>query len=349
MTQQAFTVQQQQLRALTTEKIVDEALKANREKPIDLFLSYFYNAHFDPAGFSRLRDAGIPTINFYCNSIYQFDLVSEVARHVDFSWHSEKAAADSYKKIGGNPVWVQLGADADLYHPVEQGNRESKACFVGQRYCDRDRWLAALVRDGIPVDIFGNGWSPNKSSLPPSALRACGNEPGSFGAYAEVFSSNLKSGFVSGMARSVRQAIYAINSRRLTNFLMPHVKGHASDIAEVFGRYELILNFSNVWADGRPGSERIAHVRLRDFEAPMARAAYLTGHTSEITEFFDVGTEIDTYTSSEELVDKARFYLRSPSSAERLRERGYRRARRDHTWDERFKMLFTKTGISTRT
>ena len=70
-----FTAQEREARARTTEMILDEALAAHQRQPLDLFLSYFYNAHFDPAGFDELRRLGIPSVNFYCNSIYQFDLV----------------------------------------------------------------------------------------------------------------------------------------------------------------------------------------------------------------------------------------------------------------------------------
>jgi len=78
---------------------------------------------------------------------------------------------------------------------------------------------------------------------------------------------------------------------------------------------KLCLNFSNVWGDGRPASPLIPHVRLRDFEAPMCRTCYLTGHTDEIMVFYEVGKEIDTYRTETELVDKARFYLSHPDAA----------------------------------
>ena len=119
----------------------------------------------------------------------------------------------------------------------------------------------------------------------------------------------------------------------------------AQSVAHTLASYELCLNFSNVWGDGRPGSPLIPHVRLRDFEAPMCRTCHLTGHTDEITEFYEVGKEIDTYRSPSELVDKARFYLSHPEAAEQLRDAGFRRAVRDHTWKRRFEELFAKLAL----
>ena len=85
-------------------------------------------------------------------------------------------------------------------------------------------------------------------------------------------------------------------------------------------------------------------MRLRDFEAPMCRSCYLTGHTEEIKEFYIVGKEIDTYNSCVELIDKSRFYLAHPQAAEKLRAAGYERAFRDHSWKRRFEELFRKIG-----
>ncbi|MBI4525301.1 MAG: glycosyltransferase family 1 protein [Deltaproteobacteria bacterium] len=343
-----FTKAQSEVRARITQQTVDEIYRAHSERPLDLFLSYFYNAHFHPAGFDDIHRLGIPTVNFYCNSMYQFEWVSEIAAKVDFSWHPEKQARSLYLKVGANPVWVQMGADPDIYHPVTEVIREPKACFVGQRYCDRDRWLARLVQNRVPVDIYGSGWlteddgvAGDGDTVPPDTPRA-----GSAAAYLAVMQENIaKNGWISGGLRTLRQGIYAIQTRRLRSLLRPYAKGRANSVPEVLGKYEVVLNFNNVWADGRSGSRLIPHVRLRDFEAPMCRSCYLTGYSEEIEEFYEIGREIDTYGTPAELIEKARFYLSHPEAAEELREAGYRRALRDHTWDSRFEKLFRNIGL----
>src|SRR5438477_4323262 len=150
-----FTSQELEMRARTTEQILDEVRFAHRERPVDLFLSYFYNSHFDPSGFNELQRLGVLSVNFYCNSIYQFELVREVAAKADFAWHAERDARILYLDAGANPIWVQMGADPQVYHPVNGIERRQKACFVGQRYADRDRWMAVLIKEQIPVDIYG--------------------------------------------------------------------------------------------------------------------------------------------------------------------------------------------------
>lgn len=351
-----FTSQELEMRSQITQKIIDEVKQAHRQNPIDLFLSYFYNSHFDPAGFEEIHQLGIPTVNFYCNSIYQFKLVSQIAAKVDFSWHAEKLARESYLKVGANPVWVQMGADPDVYHPIENTNRQSKACFVGQRYADRDRLLANLINNQIPVDIYGSGWGVTVASTKSSSQSQEDSKteylgrklqtPGSLNSYAQTAWGFMENeGAIAGLKRTIRQLNYRSQSRQLDSIIAKSAYGFAENIRETFAKYQVILNFSNVWADGRPSSKLIPHVRLRDFEAPMCRTCYLTGYTDEITEFYEIGKEIDTYSSPEELVDKTRFYINHPDEAEKLREAGYQRALRDHTWECRFEQLFKEIVI----
>lgn len=343
-----FTPEQLEVRARITQDIIDEVTRAHKEKPVDVVLSYFYNSHFDPTGFDVIHKLGIRTINFYCNNVYQFDLVSDIARRVQFSWHPEKNARALYLKVGANPVWVQMGADPAVYHPSPGITRLPKACFVGQRYCDRDRWLASLARHGIPFDIYGSGW--NSEELPVqrngSVRHRDASKAGSLQSYFDLAKKGLaKNGWLNGSARVLQQGFYTTQTRRLRSVLTPYAKGQARDVSETFSKYEVVLNFSNVWADGRSGSRLIPHVRLRDFEAPMSRACYLTGHTEEIAEFYELEKEIITYRSREEFVDKTRYYLNNPEDAERVREAGYQRALRDHTWTNRFKELFAAVGL----
>jgi spore maturation protein CgeB len=343
-----FKQQELEIRARITEGIIDEVKQAHSKRPIDLFLSYFYNSHFDPLAFDDLDRLGIPSVNFFCNAIFQFDWVADIAPKATFSWHPEKETQKHYLKAGANPVWVQMGADPDVYHPVPEVARLPKACFVGQRYCDRDRWLASLVRHGVPVDIYGVGWLPQRNGTVTKQVVTSHetgvrhtSKPGTISAYLAVVRENIgKNGWLGGGVRTLKQSVYTIQSRRLHSSLQPYAKEWAKDLSEVFAKYEVVLNFSNVWADGRSGSPLIPWVRLRDFEAPMSRACYLTGYTDEIAEFYELGKEIDTYKGPEELIEKTHYYLKHPAEAEKLRQAGYRRAKRDHTWVRRFEDLF---------
>jgi hypothetical protein len=212
-----------------------------------------------------------------------------------------------------------------------------------------------LIDAQIPLALFGQGWtappaSPERAAEPDSTvyLGRRIQRPGSAGSYAQVIQRTLSAyGPIGGTRQLMARARQRRASRAVTALLPAVAQGFvpAGKIAEVFSSYDVCLNFSNVWTDGQPGATLIPHVRLRDFEAPMCRACYLTGHTEEIREFYEVGAEIDTYRTVEELIDKTRFYLSHPDAAERLRQAGFLRASRDHTWTRRFTELFAKVGL----
>jgi hypothetical protein len=209
--------------------------------------------------------------------------------------------------------------------------------------------MAALVRANVPVEIYGPGWGgdpPHEVASDKTLLPSSISQAKSY--LGEIRRNFSEHGLVGGMGRTTRQYTYRQRTRRLLPLFQPLAKGPVpfTRICEVFSSHEVILNFSNVWSDGRPGSNLIPHVRLRDFEAPMCRTCFLTGYTDEITEFYVIGKEIDTYSSTEEFVDKVRFYLSHPQAAEQLREAGYQRARRDHTWVRRFEQLFGEIGMA---
>jgi spore maturation protein CgeB len=351
-----FTPQELEVRARTTQQILDEVREAKRRGPVHLFLSYFYNAHFDPAGFDELRRLYIPSVNFYCNGIQQFALVADIAARADFSWHPDRVARKSYLAIDAKPITIQMAADPNVYRPVREIPRQPKAVFMGQNYADRARWISALIRDHVPVDIFGHGWERPETLLPVSPELPRSSEiylgrkvsrPGSLKSYYQAILQCLSREGWRAPGRLLEQWRYRRENQRLLAGIASFAKGPVplGKIAEVFSSYDLCLNFSNVWADGRPGSPLIPWVRLRDFEGPMCRTCYLTGHTDEIAEYYEIGREVDTYRTRDELVDKARFYLTHPDVADRLRERGEARARRDHTWKHRFAELFKKIEL----
>src|ERR1022692_175302 len=46
------------IRAEITQRIIDEVRHAHQERPLDLFLSYFFNAHFDAGAFEDIHRLG---------------------------------------------------------------------------------------------------------------------------------------------------------------------------------------------------------------------------------------------------------------------------------------------------
>lgn len=112
------------------------------------------------------------------------------------------------------------------------------------------------------------------------------------------------------------------------------------EMASIFARSRINLSFP--WVGH---SQRIATLKGRDFEAPMAGGLYLTGFLEELARHYRINEEIVCYNSIEECVDVIRHLLARPDLCQRIRKSGQQRALSDHTWDARFMKLMSFMGL----
>ena len=80
-------------------------------------------------------------------------------------------------------------------------------------------------------------------------------------------------------------------------------------------------------------------VNLRIFETLAARRFLLTDHTPELEDLFRIGEEIESYSSSEELVDKVKFYLENEEKRNKIARKGHDAYLQSYTWNSRIKEL----------
>lgn len=111
-----------------------------------------------------------------------------------------------------------------------------------------------------------------------------------------------------------------------------HLAGNR--VPELFSRAKIILGTGLVGH-----SSSILTLKLRDFDAPMAGALYLTNHNPDLAEFYDINREIVTYRSIAECVRKIRDLLNNDGARESIAIAGRVRAIKEHTWDMRFASL----------
>lgn len=73
-------------------------------------------------------------------------------------------------------------------------------------------------------------------------------------------------------------------------------------------------------------------INHRIFEALSMGCFVLTDHCDEIEQLFEVGTEIVTYRSAQDLVEKVDYFLSHEAERQRIAEAGHQRFLRDYTW-----------------
>jgi spore maturation protein CgeB len=86
-------------------------------------------------------------------------------------------------------------------------------------------------------------------------------------------------------------------------------------------------------------------VKNRDFECPGAGGCYLTSYSWELPLHFVLGTELLCYRSVEELIEMYGWYSKRPEECLKIAQAGWRRCAAEHTWEQRFRQIFERTGF----
>ncbi len=305
---------------------------------VDLFFSYLEDGAIDAAAIGEIRAMGIPTCNFSCNNTHQFDLVDDISPHFDFNAHSEKDAAEKFRAVGANPVWFPMAANPAFYHPVVTP-RTIDVCFVGQRYAMRPKHIGMLLDNGVGVHVYGPGWRLSSESVVSAAKRRFKR--------AVVGLRAATAGSEAERERASAERDWFEQAERVRLRYDGNMHGPVTDeeMVRLYSASSVCLGFLEVFDGHDPSAAVKQHLHLRDFEAPMCGALYLTGYIPELEEFFEPEREVATYRSEEELLEKTRYYLGNEPAAEKMRDAGLRRAISCHTYQKRFTDLFAAIGV----
>ena len=100
------------------------------------------------------------------------------------------------------------------------------------------------------------------------------------------------------------------------------------DMVDAINSYKIHLN-CNISND----------INYRTFETTGCGTFLLTNYTPGLEKLFDIGKEIVTYSSIQELSEKARYYLDNHEERIKIQNAGYTRAKNEHTYFHRAKKL----------
>jgi spore maturation protein CgeB len=319
---------------MTNQRLLDAFRHALGAGGVDLFFGYLYSSIAYPDTIDLIRRSGVPTVNFSCNNVHQFDLVRGIAACFEVCVVPELAAQSDFLQAGARPVRIQLAANPRFYRPYPYP-RTYDVTFAGQRYADRAELLQLLRQHGLDARAWGAGWSTCKR-LDVAHLKAA----------AALYEDERFDGIQRFSRRWIWPRATAAQPQPNTVDTLgwggPRLLQR--DLVKVFSKSRVSLGFATA-GNSHLSEQRLTHLRLRDFEATMSGALYMTEHQPELAEYFSIGEEIVTYADASELLDKTRYYVQHAEEAERIRRAGFLRARRDHTWQHRFRQLFAYLGL----
>lgn len=296
-------------------------IKANRQN-IDIFLSYLYPKQILAEPIEQIRKMGIPCVNFYCDSVREFKAVPAKFRIFDLIWVPEHEALSMYREVRVKhinlpmPMWVEPQLRCrTLLHEI------AGVSFIGSKDILRENLFGQAIQKGLPVSVRGAGWLAHREA-PVFAVNS---------AYQKLINqvNFVKQQGFSGLAIKGLQ--------QLTKFpVVPVADDHifpSPDFDEYINITQssmVTLGINRVPTFKRTHNKPLTYSRLRDIEAPMLGACYLTEYCEGIEQLYDTDNEINVYRTVDELVQKATELLNNKEKRDKLRINGQQRALNDH-------------------
>lgn len=128
--------------------------------------------------------------------------------------------------------------------------------------------------------------------------------------------------------------VYAKGSGWYNGFAEDH------EMIEIFCKSKIVLGFSTVGKN-----DDIYILKGRDFEVPLTGSMYLTGFHNELKEYFDIGKDIQTYNSKEDLLEKVKYYLQNKKDRENIAAEGYTKCLKKYTAKIAYEKVFGYIGL----
>lgn len=308
----------------TWSRTVDFLRQEHSRRPIDFFLGYLFPRQVLPSAVREIRALGIPCVNFFCDNVREFRQIPDSYRDFDLHWVPEHAALAIYEKAGLRFLHAPMAcwvAPAQR-QPVEQ--ETLPVTFIGTRDELRAGLFAEAISLGLEVDLRGPGWEAVVEPALPAPPRA--RDP------LELARRQLAFARQHGWPALLRKLKGKPNARIEFDFsrqVKPPVTGEA--YLRSSREAMVCLGVNRYPSPRHAAGELHTYSRLRDVEAPMTGACYLTEWTEGLDDMYDLGQEIETYRTAEELVAKARALAADPARRKRMRLAAQRRALTDHS------------------
>jgi hypothetical protein len=233
------------------------------------------------------------------------------------------------------PVWVE--SEKRIY----KEEKFKQITFIGSRDIQRLLLLEQLVKNDpdLPLALYGSGWIEKKdiSSVPYTENYT----------FKKKIQFNLKFINDQGLKAFTRK----LNNRTIIDQVSSSLKLKIYNMPN-FNEYNALTSESmvtlgiNRYPSFRyPISQPDTYSRLRDIEAPMLGACYLTEWTEGIEELYDIENEIAVYKTALDLSKQIKALLNDPERRKSLKIHSQRKALNTHSIPNSLKKMKSSLGL----
>lgn len=235
------------------------------------------------------------------------------APHFNWAVTTWSKAPGIYASYGSmNIIRSQWGCNSLKWKPIGHISKDIDVSFIGQWTNQRAVVVQKLRRAGIKIYARGWGWPEGRTS---------------------------------------QEELLKIIARSKINL-------NINDSPNIFGikylaRLLLLRSYSNKlsFSFNLPDNFKswkkmsIPQIKARLFELAACGSFVITGYGDDLENFYQENKEMVFYRSSQDLIDKVKYYLPRDEEREKIAAAGYERTLREHTYEKRFLDLFKKIGL----
>jgi hypothetical protein len=329
-------------RAVTSQELRSQVKAVHDEQGVDLFLSYFWSVHVHGDAIREIERFGIPTVNYFCDNLREFERVSEIINSFTLNWVPEKKACELYESRKAPHIYLPMSADPRFYQP-HHADELPQLSFVGSADYMRRQLLASVFDSGLPLRIYGRQWITGADEFLEGEARVAA--PDALTRISISSRQHWQRLRLHGLAAEWRH----LSSRNPPTFKHLEKISTSSishqEMVNLTSNSAVVLGINRCPHPGYPKNSPLVYSRLRDVEAPMMGACYLTEYCDDVAELYDIGREVAVYRTPEELISEATRLLEDKDARKSLRELGHKAAVSRHTWAHRFERLFAALGL----
>lgn len=304
-------------------------------KPVDIFIGYLFPNQVEPSAVTAIRSLGIPCVNFFCDNVREFTRVPASYHGFDLHWVPEADARALYSTAklpfvhAPMPMWVP-----PIHRHVPRAEN-GEIVFFGSHDPLREDLLGEAVARGLQLKLHGAGWRSDDKTATPQAR-----------SFSRKISNQFSFLRTHGLRGFAMRATYQLHHARPGDWIdrcwNPAVRVEA--YFQAMRESQVVIGINRYPSFRHSFSKPGRYSRLRDIEAPMLGACYLTEWAPGLSDLYDLETEIATYRDAAELVEQAARLQREPARRHSLRISGQRRALTDHTLARSLERIATVLG-----
>lgn len=307
----------------------------------DLFMTAHGSNLLYPETIKQISSLGVPSLLICFDNLHAPFMHKAIAPYFDLVWLTSYETKPMFEKWGCKCIFLPYAANPYTYFPVYKEEINTVG-FIGTPYGSRIEKINDLVNAGINCTVYsgkvnasGNVGKHKKSLSDYYNILHTDFDLMRFPIGRKVLAAKYYKKFL------VKNSMLSIESENLN--VRPSVTFEKMN--ELYSNFALSLGITELW-DTYVLSKPIYKLHLRTFEIPMCGGLQFTAYVDELANYFESDKEIIFYSSKEEYIDKAKFYLRDNNSTLRrkMKESARFRAEVEHTWTKRFEKVFNLLG-----